>query len=114
MAGTVGSYGCFDDDFEMPSGYIDALVLVGTTAQTFTVPTRAGKVMLTGNAGFYYTHAKSGSPTAVAPSATVTDGSASVYVPANPGKRKLKVGAGDKISVVMAAGGIVTAQYWTE
>jgi hypothetical protein len=102
------------DGFEIASDYIDALVLTGTTAETFTVPTGAGRVRLKGNAAFYYLFAKSGStPTAVAPAGDVTDGTASAYCPASPDDLvMLQCGAGDKISVVMAAGGIVTAEYW--
>lgn len=101
--------------FRKASDYVDALVLTGTTAETFIVPATAQYVELNGTVAFYYLHtASSGSPTAVAPSADVTNGSASAYVPIYSVGEFLKVSPGDKISVVTAAGGVVTAQYWTD
>lgn len=100
--------------FLAPSDYIDALSLSGTTAETFTVPATAQYVRLASTVAFYYLHTGSaGTPTAVAP-ADVTNGSASAYVPIYSTGLLLKVTPGDKISVVTAAGGIITAEYWRD
>lgn len=101
--------------FRVPSDYVDAKVLTGTTAETFTVPATAQYVVLSGTAAFYYLHTDSaGTPTALAPAADVSDGTASAHVPAYTPEELLKVSPGDKISVVTAAGGIITAEYWRD
>jgi hypothetical protein len=100
--------------FIVPSDYVDAKSLTGTTAETFTVPATAQYVRLSGTVAFYYLHTGSaGTPTAVAP-ADVSDGTASKYVPIYEVGERLKVSPGDKISVVTAAGGIITAEYWRD
>lgn len=97
-----------------PSNYIDALSLTGTTAETFTVPATAQYVKLAGTVAFYYlVTGSAGTPTAVAP-ADDANGTASAYVPIYETGLKLKVTPGDKISVVTAAGGIITAEYWRD
>lgn len=102
------------DGWMRASDYIDALSLSGTTAEMFTVPATAQYVKLAGTVAFYYLVTNSaGSPTAVAPG-DVTNGSASAYVPIYSEGLKLKVTPGDKISVVTAAGGIITAEYWRD
>lgn len=101
--------------FITPADYVDALNLTGTTAETFTVPATAQYMVITSTVAFYYKHTdSSGTPTAVAPAGDVSDGTASIYVPIYSTGVGLKVTPGDKVSVVTAAGGIVTAQYWRD
>lgn len=100
--------------FLRPSDYVDAVSLSGTTAETFTVPANAHYLRLTATVNIYYKHTNSaGTPTAVAPT-DLSDGTASAIMTIESGGRKLFVTPGDKISVVAASGGLVTAEYWRD
>jgi hypothetical protein len=108
------SFEILNDLFIRPSDYVDAKALTGTTAETFTVPATAQFVRLRGTGLFYFKHTDSaGTPTAAAPADTA-DGTASTLVTLESGGVYLKVSPTDKISVVAAADGVVTAEYWLD
>jgi hypothetical protein len=107
--------GLSDNDYgyNFPSVYVDAKVLAAATAETFVVPANRRYMRLKFSAAGYYKWSDaSGTPVAAVPAADIADGTSSVMVNPYDLSEGLIVSGGEKVSVIIAGGGVVTAEYY--
>ena len=83
--------------------YVNARVLAASTAEAFTVPTGATRVIFSADCNFY----ANPTTTATVPAADVTNGSSSMLNPAGWGLRDVT-----SISVISSTACVVTAAFF--
>lgn len=88
-----------------PSDFVLARAIEANTAESFTVPALASVVVFNSPSGFFANY----TTTATVPG-DVTDGSASVYVPA--GEYERRVHPADTISIISGTAQVVTASFY--
>lgn len=78
--------------------YVDAVVLGAGTAESYTVPARAGFAIITASLPFY-ARVVTGVDVAAAPSTEIADGTGSLYIAAG---MQCKLGSGKTLSMIRA------------
>jgi len=104
----VDANGNLRHDFMPETDYVDARVLAANTAEDISVPTGAKFCRLDGDGAFYFNT----NGNAAAPSADVTDGSASRFVGSGSPFVMIVVDDVEDISVIATAACKITAVFW--